>query len=98
MRHQQARRPPLARSKAQTPPGRQIDLIENAERQRQARSPQALFKRIQCVSGTRRLNDDKPRWIKPETNQTRSRKPAEFTGHRPRPAPHHPRLADTSTG
>lgn len=91
MRDEKARRCRLSGGKAQAARRRQLRLIDNADDDGEALSPEALFDRIQRIARTRRLDDDEARWIETEARKPGRRGRAEFACKLPRPAPQHPR-------
>jgi hypothetical protein len=58
MRDEEARRCRLSGGKAQAARRRQLRLIDNADDDGEALSPEALFDRVQRIARTRRLDDD----------------------------------------
>jgi hypothetical protein len=91
MRDEEARRCRFSGGKAQAARRRQLRLIDNADDDGEALSPEALFDRIQRIARTRRLDDDEARWIETEARKPGRRGRAEFPRKLPRPAPQHPR-------
>lgn len=71
----------------------QLDFVEHADDDGEARSLEAFFKCVQSLACTRRLDDEQPRRVETEMREACRRRRAEFAGKRLWPAPQHPRAS-----
>lgn len=83
----------FARRKAKAARRRQLDLVEHADDDGEARSLEAFFERVQSLACPRRLDDEQPRRVEAEMREACRRRRSEFAGKRLWPAPQHPRVS-----
>jgi hypothetical protein len=92
VRDEKAWRCHFASRQAQATRGHQVDLIENADDDSEARPFEAFFNRIQSFASVCRFDYEKAPGVETKMSETRKRWRAEFSGECFRPTPECPRL------